>query len=145
MENLLSLDDDTEAVVDNGAASFIPICDYLLKNQAIEFLEAEGHRVFVHTVITGGPALLDTLSGFGSMVSQFQTGTKIVLWANPFFGEIDYEGKPFKELKVIQKHAGSLSGIVHIPKQNGLFAVILKPCWNVTKPLKTRRRTVHWV
>jgi len=122
MERFLSQDDDIEFVVDNGAASFIPLCSYLLKNQAVEFLEAEGHRVFVHTVITGGPALRDTLSGLDSIVSQFPTGMKIVVWANPFFGAIDYDGKPFEELRVIQKHMGSLSGIVHIPKQNGLFA-----------------------
>jgi len=126
MEQLLKLDDGMEIVVDNGAASFIPLCDYLLKNKAIELLQAEGKRVLVHTIVTGGPAFLDTLYGFDAIVSQFPTGTDIVLWVNPFFGEVNTQEKTFDDLSVIQKHKGTIFGVIHLPKQSGLFAEDLR-------------------
>src|SRR5258707_6334776 len=51
-------------VVDTGASTFIPLWHYLLENKALEFLSGRGRHVFVHTVITGGPSLWDTLCGF---------------------------------------------------------------------------------
>jgi len=122
MEQFLGLDDGVEIVVDNGAASFVPICDYLLKNQAIDLLQSEDHLVLVHTVVTGGPAFLDTLSGFDSIVSQFPNHAAIVLWINPYFGDVDNRGKPFDEIHVIQKHRQSLFGMIYLPKHTGLFA-----------------------
>ena len=118
----LAQDDGTEIVVDNGAASFIPVCDYLIRNQAIELLQAEGHRVFAHSVVTGGLAFRDTLSGFDSLVSQFPDGTQHILWTYRFFGDLEYQDKMFDELKVIQRHKDRLFGIIHIPKQDRLFA-----------------------
>ena len=51
-------------VVDNGASTFLPLWHYLLENNALDYLRQNGRRVYVHTVITGGQALLDTLNGF---------------------------------------------------------------------------------
>src|SRR6201987_876531 len=54
-------------VVDTGASTFIPLWHYLLENKALEFLSGRGRHVFVHTVITGGETLGDTLRGFGPL------------------------------------------------------------------------------
>lgn len=61
MECLLT--EDATFVVDNGASTFIPLWSYILENNAVEVLRQAGKRLYVHTVITGGQALLDTLHG----------------------------------------------------------------------------------
>lgn len=43
-------------VVDNGASTFLPLWHYLLENRALEYLQENHCKVYVHTVITGGQA-----------------------------------------------------------------------------------------
>ena len=51
------------AIVDNGASSFVALGAYIKENALLSLLREQGHQVFFHTVITGGQALGDTLSG----------------------------------------------------------------------------------
>jgi Mrp family chromosome partitioning ATPase len=51
-------------VVDTGASTFIPLWHNVLENHALEHLRERGKRVYIHSVITGGQSLSDTLSGF---------------------------------------------------------------------------------
>ena len=54
IEDILTAPGDV--VVDNGAASFVPLSAYLKENQTIDFIEESGIRVLIHTVFTGGQA-----------------------------------------------------------------------------------------
>ena len=115
MEQLLS--EKGIFIVDNGASSFVPLSNYLIENNAIEMLQEAGLDVFIHCVITGGQALLDTLSGFKSLAEQ--TNTKnIVVWLNEFFGAIEHNGKSFNEMKVYTENSSNVCGIVRILKRN---------------------------
>jgi len=67
MEQLLSK--DGVFVVDNGSASFIPLSNYLLENDALRVLRDAGCNVFIHMIITGGQALLETLDGFRALAA----------------------------------------------------------------------------
>lgn len=109
---------DAEIVVDNGASSFIPLSSYLVENEAIEMLQAMGHSVVIHPVITGGQALIDTLFGFDSLASQFPDSAEIVVWLNQYFGPIEKEGKSFEEMKVYQDHKARVKGVVTIYGNN---------------------------
>jgi len=51
-------------IVDTGASTFIPLWHYILENDALKYLREKGKSVFIHSVITGGQSLNDTLSGF---------------------------------------------------------------------------------
>ena len=53
-----------DAIIDNGASSFVPLSHYLITNQVPALLQEMGHELVIHTVITGGQALRDTVSGF---------------------------------------------------------------------------------
>lgn len=110
---------DTHFVIDNGAASFIPLSYYLAENDAINVIAENGKQVVIHTVITGGQAIRDTLAGFDSLAEQLPEGTKLVVWLNEFFGDIEAEGKTFEEMKVYQKHKDRVSGLVRIARQTG--------------------------
>src|SRR5580692_12622457 len=57
-------------IVDTGASTFIPLWHYILENHALDYLREKGKRVFVHSVITGGQALNDTLCGFEQLAES---------------------------------------------------------------------------
>src|SRR5579863_2306850 len=65
-------EDAATFVVDNGASTFLPLWHYLLENNALDYLRQSGRKVYVHTVITGGQALLDTLNGFHELAQTTQ-------------------------------------------------------------------------
>lgn len=113
--------EDTNFVIDNGAASFIPLSYYIAENDAINLIGQHGKQVVLHTVVTGGQALTDTLHGFDSLASQMPEEARLVVWKNEFFGEIaDPEtGKPFEEMKTYQRHRERLHGMVVIARQTG--------------------------
>ena len=115
MEAIVS--EDSNFVVDNGAASFIPLANYLLENDAIRVITASGKKVVVHTVITGGQALLDTLQGFQQLAEQLPESASLFVWLNEYFGEIASDGKEFEEMRVYEKYRARLAGIVRIARQ----------------------------
>lgn len=111
------LTEDGVFVVDNGASTFIPLCNYMLQNNVIRMLRSAGRDLYVHTVITGGQALLDTLEGFRQL-AESTTGQNIIVWINEFFGRVESGGKEFSQMNVYQENAGKVLGSVGIPKRN---------------------------
>jgi hypothetical protein len=105
----------SDVIIDNGASSFVPLSHYLISNQVPALLADMGHELVVHTVITGGQALLDTVSGFSQLVSQFPTEAIFVVWLNPYWGPIEHEGKGFEQLKAYTANKARVSAIVSIP------------------------------
>src|SRR5436305_9527734 len=84
MERFLT-EDTTTFVVDSGASTFLPLWHYLLENSALDYLRQNGRRVYVHTVITGGQALVDTLNGFHELAQTTET-KDIVVWVTSISG-----------------------------------------------------------
>ena len=114
--NRIITEPNKDYVIDNGASSFMPLSAYLVENDSINLLQENGLQVYVHTVITGGPALLDTLNGFKIWAKQ--SNVKIVVWLNEFFGKIEADGKTFKDMKVYNEHKENVIGTVLLPKRN---------------------------
>ncbi|MCU1533292.1 MAG: hypothetical protein JWO49_2863 [Arthrobacter sp.] len=104
-----------DVIIDNGASSFVPLSHYLISNQVPALLADMGHELLVHTVVTGGQALLDTVSGFSQLVSQFPAEAIFVVWLNPYWGPIEHEGKGFEQLKAYTANKDRVSAIVSIP------------------------------
>lgn len=104
-----------DVVIDNGASSFVPLSYYLLSNQVPALLSEMGRQLVVHTVVTGGQALLDTVSGFAQLVTQFPEETLFVVWLNPFYGPIEHEGKTFEQMKGYLNNKARISAIVRLP------------------------------
>jgi hypothetical protein len=115
MEILLT--EEGTFVVDNGASTFIPLWHYMLENNAIEMFRQAGRQIYVHTIITGGQALGDTLKGF-AQIAETTTDQNIVVWVNEYFGRVEYDGKPATELKAFRDHAEKVHGCVAIRKRN---------------------------
>ena len=102
-------------IIDNGASSFVPLAHYLISNQVPALLQDMGHELVLHTLITGGQALFDTVSGFSQLVTQFPDEARFVVWLNPYWGPIEHEGKRFTELKAYKDNKERVSAIVEIP------------------------------
>ena len=115
MEDLLTT--DGVFVVDNGASTFIPLWNYILENNVHELLRSAGKRLFVHTVITGGQALADTLNGFGQL-AESTSDQNIVVWVNEYFGRVERDGKQFLAMKVFEDNENKVCGTVAITKRN---------------------------
>ena len=104
-----------DIIIDNGASSFVQLSHYLISNQVPALLAEMKHELVVHTVITGGQALLDTVNGFAQLASQFPESALFVVWLNPFWGPIEYEGKGFEQLRAYTANKARVSAIVRIP------------------------------
>ncbi|KGP23783.1 MULTISPECIES: ArsA-related P-loop ATPase [Xanthomonas] len=104
-----------DVVIDNGASSFVPLSHYLITNQVPALLGDMGHQLVIHTVITGGQALLDTVSGFAQLASQFPAEAPFVVWLNPYWGPIEHEGKGFEQMKAYTANKARVSAIIQIP------------------------------
>lgn len=115
MERLLC--DDGNFVIDNGASSFVPMSNYLIEGNAFGLLEDAGRDVYVHTVITGGQALGDTLQGFKALVEQMLS-RNVIVWLNEYFGPIEAQGKTFPDMKVFVENRAKVRGVVRIAKHN---------------------------
>jgi cellulose biosynthesis protein BcsQ len=103
-------------VIDNGASTFIPLSAYLKENSVVELLQEAGKKVFIHTVLTGGQAMDDTLMGLNALVAS--QGAPVVVWENEFFGEVARDGRRFADSKLYEKNKARIAGIVTLHKRN---------------------------
>ena len=117
LEGLYSLPEGSHAIVDNGASSFLALGNYIKDIGLIQLLEEQGHQVYFHSVVTGGQAIGDTISGLKVLADGFAP-TPIVVWLNPFFGEIRLDGKGFEEFKIYEEYYRQFHAIIHIPQVN---------------------------
>ena len=111
------LAEDTHFVIDNGAATFLPLTNYLIENEAIRIMDEANKTVVVHTVITGNQAMLDTLSGFQNLCEELPPQAQIVVWLNEFFGPVEADGKEFEQMAVYEKNRARVASLVRIPQQ----------------------------
>jgi len=116
MERFLTQDGAT-FVVDNGASTFLPLWHYLLENNALDYLRGNGRKVYVHTVITGGQALMDTLNGFHELAQTTQE-RNMVVWVNEYFGRVEADGKKLTEMAAFRDNAEKVCGAVVLAKRN---------------------------
>jgi len=104
-----------DVVIDNGASSFVPLSAYVLTNHVPALLRDMGHQLIVHTVVTGGQALLDTLTGLTQLIRQFPADVPFVVWLNPYWGPIELDGKSFEQMKAYREHKDRISAIIPLP------------------------------
>lgn len=106
-------------VIDTGSNTFLNLLAYIVENDVIKLLKEHGYTVYFHTVVAGGPDLLDTSSGFDSIA--LGVNTPIVLWLNEHFGQLKTDDdKEFNETKVYKRHQDKLAGVVMLHSRNKL-------------------------
>ena len=78
MEIILQQSENSHIVTDNGASTFLPLCSYLKDNAALDLLDQEGHTVLLHTVLTGGRAVVDSASGVKTLAPPFPATSRVI-------------------------------------------------------------------
>lgn len=114
MEHLLA--SEGIAVVDNGASTFVPLMAYLVENGVMDMLREAGKQVFIHSVLTGGQALDDTINGLSAMLKSHPA--PVVVWINEFFGDVKKDGKDFVESNLYKNQRERIAGLVRIERRN---------------------------
>lgn len=115
---LLPEDNLAQMVVDNGSATFVPLGSYMAENEITSYLHDETpHNLRLHSVITGGQAMRDTLVGLKTILAAFPT-TPIVLWLNPYFGNIVRDGVPFNEFQIYKDNIHRFESVIQLPVKN---------------------------
>lgn len=142
-------------IIDNGASSFIPLCSYLIENNALQILLNTGHHPLLHTVVTGGQAILDTTAGLATLATTFPE-VPLVVWLNQYFGDIAIGPLLFEEFTVYQTHKNNIASIIQIPHRkhstftkdlDGLYArrETFDAAVNSSLPIMTRQRLImYW-
>ena len=87
VDAMMQAPEGSVVTVDNGAATFVPLCAYLLESGAVGVLREAGRGVRFHTVVTGGQAEQDTLKGFDALCGNCPD-VPTVVWGNEYFGRI---------------------------------------------------------
>ena len=105
-----------QVVVDNGSATYLPLCAYMAENPVIPMLQNLG-QVFIHCLVTGGQAQDETLRCLETLLRAFSSA-RFVLWLNRFFGSLDRNGKPFESFDIYAANLDKIHALVKIPHLN---------------------------
>ncbi|WP_324729644.1 conjugal transfer protein, TraL family [Pseudomonas chlororaphis] len=109
------------SIVDNGSSTFLPMGKFISSNFILETMQEHGKQVFIHSIVTGGQAKDDTVTGLLSLidlVKSSKTNAKIVVWQNEFLGIPEFHGKSLAEMPWIKNNSDIIQGIVTIADRN---------------------------
>lgn len=110
------LANEADYIIDNGASTFLPLANYMVENQVPKMISEANRQLYIHCVITGGQALMDTISGLSNLIKQMPKEAKIIVWLNEFFGAIEVDGKRFEDLKIFTSNQSRITGVITISK-----------------------------
>jgi len=116
-DNLLSTvleSDASNTIIDNGAASFIPLSSYLVENEVVDYLAQQNIGTIIHCPVVAGASYSDTLQGFDSLALSFGSASPIVVWLNPYFESFG-EKYNFFSSKTYKLHQARVPAVVTIP------------------------------
>lgn len=104
------------SVIDNGASTFVPLMGYMIENQVVSVLKESGKSVYIHSVLTGGQGLQDTMQGLEIMLRSQQA--PVVVWINEFYGDVERDGKRFVDSGLYHDHKHRIAGIITLARGN---------------------------
>ncbi|MBE5528410.1 hypothetical protein A9J41_12945 [Laribacter hongkongensis] len=83
------VEDPRHAVIDNGAACFLPLADYLTQSFAINYLADNGVQLVLVVPLIGSHDYHDTLNGLTSL-AEAMPESRLIVWKNLHFGPVDF-------------------------------------------------------
>ena len=102
--------------MDSGASTY-PALELPLGKRRHAGSSSGTQALYVHTVVTGGQALLDTLKGLRSL-AESTSDRNLIVWINEYFGRVEYAGKTFEQLQAYESSKDKVFGSVQITKRN---------------------------
>jgi hypothetical protein len=104
-----------DVVIDSGSSVFVPLLHYLTQHQVLSLLQQLGYEPIVHTILTGGQSLADTLGGFEQLLRQFPKEGRFVVWLNPYWGPVEERGREFQQWPVYTTARSRIAAVVPLP------------------------------
>ena len=119
MEMILTMEDKTDVVIDTGSSNFIPLIDYIRRRHVPAELENSGFRFVIHTVITGGASLAETLNSIDTIAFNLAAWRPLnmVVWENPYYGLIQTPSwSDFVKSQTYTENATDIRAVIKLPK-----------------------------
>lgn len=108
----------SEVVIDNGAASFLPLSRYLIDHDIAGLIEAAKKQMFVHAIIVGGGNTIHTGKGLDAILRHFPASVRVVVWLNEAWGAVEVDGVPFEQTPLYLDNRDRIAGIITLHQQN---------------------------
>lgn len=125
MEAVLTIEQDTQFIIDVGSGTYLPLISYMVENEVIELLTESGHEIIFHAILIGGQAYKDTIGGLEKLFKYFPE-TKCVIWLNEFFGPVleevkDEKGKTvqsieFEQTDICKSNQDKILALMELPQ-----------------------------
>lgn len=103
---------------DCEAKNFVSVSQLIAQINTQNLLHENEIEAYIHVLVVGGSQQDETLNGLLTLCKIVQDSVKIVVWLNPFFGQIDANGKAFEELKLYKNNREKIHSIVKIADTN---------------------------
>jgi CobQ/CobB/MinD/ParA nucleotide binding domain len=111
--------EDAHFVIDNGAASFVPLSRYMVEHDIAGLIADRGKRIVLHTILTGGSAMLDTAKALEAVIEQFPASVDLIVWLNEFFGPVVTDaGEVFERTPLYERNRTRITGLVRLERLN---------------------------
>ena len=105
------------AVIDNGAATFVPLMSYIRESGVIELLKESGVDVVVHVPLQAGQGIKDTVQGLLEVLGTLQTN--VVVWFNHYWGRIELNNSPvFEQSNVYKENSDRITAVIELENYN---------------------------
>jgi hypothetical protein len=107
---------DSDAIIDIGASSFIPMLEYCDRNGVHDLWGEMGHSCILHSIITGKD-FAETCDLFGVVMEK--TGrlpsVSSVVWLNPYAGPVEMNGLGFEKTSVYNENERHIRAVLPMP------------------------------
>lgn len=104
-----------DVVLDTSASIHLPLLHYLASARARPRLARIRHGWVVHSVVPGGPALLDSVNGLAPLLAQWPEATRCVLWLNPYWGALAHAGQGMEALPAYRAQRQRIAALLRLP------------------------------
>tara|TARA_R110000868_G_scaffold143574_1_gene361912 strand:+ start:19222 stop:19950 length:729 start_codon:yes stop_codon:yes gene_type:complete len=114
IEEIMEAPDDAVFVVDNGAATFLPLINYLAGSEAVSVLTEAGHSVVPISILTGGQSLRDTAEGLSKLAAMVPDVPLLVV-LNEYFGPVQKDGVEVTDTKLFKSLGRRIQSVIVLP------------------------------
>lgn len=110
---IIAESDNEVFIIDNGAATFVPLMNYMLENHIIDEVFASlGVEVIIHVPVVGGQATQDSLMGLQYVMKSLDAS--VLVWVNNYWGMVD----GVSNWQPIKQYKSNVLGMVELKKYN---------------------------
>jgi len=100
-------------VIDTGASSYVA----LLKLKLAQTFREEGHELFLHLPIAGGPSMAFTIENLSQVCANHGQEAGVIVWLNHYWERIvAKDGAEFSEWRVFEDCKHAIQAIISIQK-----------------------------